>query len=127
MGRSPLAEGEKKCNWQLSTLFIIWVKELLILLVTGGAFPLIFLTEVSSDKFQPCLSGNQTYNVPTAERWPPAQAAGPGRAGSAGRRLLRPRTPGGAYTPAAPSVANGAGGPKTSVPHRATSYTHPGF
>lgn len=41
LGRSPQAEVEKKCNWQLITLFIIRIKELLILLVTGGAFPLI--------------------------------------------------------------------------------------
>lgn len=60
MGSSPGAEAEKRCNWQLITLFIITGKELLTLLVTGGAFSLIFLMEfLFSEKFQPGFSGIQ--------------------------------------------------------------------
>lgn len=82
---------------QLATKYIVYirVKELLILLVTGGAFPLIFVTDVSPDKSQPCLSGDQPYSAPTADRWPPAQVAGPGGRGVRGDGSCGLEPPGG--------------------------------
>lgn len=91
---------------QLATKYTVYMgAEERMLLVPGGAFPLIFLTEVSSDTPSP----ERPHRRATATR----TGGGPGGRGrGAGSRGLEPP---GAHTPAARSVASGAGGPKASV------------
>lgn len=116
---------------QLATKYIVYirVKELLILLVTGGAFPLIFVTDVSPDKSQPCLSGDQPYSAPTADRWPPAQVAGPGGRGVRGDGSCGLEPPGGGGSPTPQPPREWPTAPVGPRPRGRTPppLTHPGF